>query len=104
MRSLVVTFNQTAGRTLLQVLDTPPTKLHIRREDGAEVEADFKQELYRVSVAYSTCPGHNRDYVLWVMPVDGNETAVWVDQRGNERELDHAIAARTVRTLLRCGL
>jgi hypothetical protein len=104
IRSLVITFNQKAERTLLRILDAPPTELHVRREDGVLVDVNFGQELYRVNITYRTCPGHNRSYVLWVMPVNGNETAVWVDQQGNESQTDQAIAARTIRTLLGCGL
>jgi hypothetical protein len=104
IRSVVITFNRKADRTVFTVADSPASELRIRREeDRAEVNIEFSEPLYRVSVAYPSCPGHDRTYVLQVMPVDGNETAVWINQRGNERQTDDAIAALTIRTLLRCG-
>lgn len=104
LRALVVTFNKKADRALLRELDAPPTELRLRSEDGIEVDIAFERELHRVSVVYPDYPAHNQSFVLWVMPVNGQETAAWVEQKSKESERDEFIAARIVRILLRCGM
>jgi hypothetical protein len=99
-RGFVVEVNMAAGRTVFKVENSPATCLEIEREDGVTISVQFDSALYRV-ICSEPVERANREYELKVLPVDGNDTVVWVDRSTRKALPDKVIAESLLRTLMR---
>lgn len=102
IHGLVIQFNLKAGRNLFQV-HGQPTHIVVQREDGVSLEIEWSGDSFRASFRYPKCSGHNREYELRTMPVNGNDVVVWIDRQKNEPQTDEQIAAASIHQLIRCG-
>ncbi len=99
-RAAILTVNTEAGRALLRVENSPGTRLRIEREDGIAIQVQYNSALHRVNCSEPSADTSAREIELKALPVDGNDSTVWVDRTTRRLVPDAQIAEAVLQSLL----